>query len=74
MALRVKREPPRDSLADQIREARVAADLSQKDLADHLGVTARTVQYWEAGKTPYPKHRRAIREFIAFVDCEEDAA
>jgi transcriptional regulator with XRE-family HTH domain len=68
MGLRVKPD-----LASRIRDARYAADLSQKDLAEHLGVSARTVQYWEAGKTPYPKHRRAIKEFIAFVNCEEAA-
>lgn len=72
MGLRVKRSP-KLSLADQLREAREAADLSQKDLASQFGVSARTVQYWEAGKTPYPKHRRAIREFIAFVNCEQAA-
>jgi len=45
----------------------------RRTLADQLGVSARTVQYWEAGKTPFPKHRRAVKEFIAFVNCEEAA-
>ena len=60
-------------LGAQLRDAREAADLSQSDLAAQLGVSARTIQYWEAGKTPYPKHRRAIREFIDFVNCEQAA-
>ena len=34
---------------EQIREARIAAGLTQAELAKAVGVTTRTVQNWEAG-------------------------
>lgn len=58
MELRVK-------FAEEIREAREAADLTQLELADRLGVSARTVQYWEAGKVPKAKHRRLVKAWLA---------
>jgi transcriptional regulator with XRE-family HTH domain len=70
MKLHVKSGP---SFGEQLREAREAANLSQKELSDRLGVSPRTVQYWEAGKIPQPKHRRAIAAFID-GDDEEQAA
>lgn len=73
MELRVNRRNGDQPLSVLLREARFEADLSQKELGDHLGVSTRTVQYWEAGKVPRPKHRRLIREFISFVNCEEAA-
>lgn len=63
MGLRVK-ALPKDSLAVRLREAREAADMSQKDVADFFAVSTRTVQYWEAGQVPTPKHRRRVRFFI----------
>lgn len=51
-------------LAEEIREAREEAHLSQVELARQLGVSPRTVQNWEAGKTPQPKHRRAVEAFL----------
>lgn len=59
--LRVKDEP---SLSERLREAREASDLSQVELARKLGVSPRTVQNWEAGMTPQPRHRRAVNLFI----------
>jgi DNA-binding transcriptional regulator YiaG len=59
---RVKRDEI--SLADEIRRARDAASLSQVELAARLGVSPRTVQNWEAGRIPQPKHRRAIAAFL----------
>jgi len=58
MELRVK-------FADMIREAREDADLTQLELAALLGVSARTVQYWEAGKLPKAKHRRVLKAWLA---------
>jgi DNA-binding transcriptional regulator YiaG len=54
----------RDSLAEEIRVARDRAALSQVELAQKLGVSARTIQGWEAGRIPQPKHRRALLEFV----------
>jgi transcriptional regulator with XRE-family HTH domain len=66
MKLHVNSAP---SLGEQLREAREAANLSQKELSDRLGVSSRTIQYWEAGKVPQPKHRRAI---VAFIDGDDE--
>jgi DNA-binding transcriptional regulator YiaG len=62
MELRVKE--PGEPLAATIRLAREAANLSQAELATLLGVSTRAVQYWEAGKVPRPKHRRALATFL----------
>lgn len=47
-----------------LRASRVAANLSQAELAERLGVSARAVQTWEAGRFPWPKHRRALDAFF----------
>lgn len=41
-------------LKTRIRELRMAKHVSQKYLADHLGVTVPTVSDWELGKK-YPR-------------------
>lgn len=48
------------------------AVLSQAELAERLAVSPRTVQNWEAGMTPRPKHRRVLLAFLA--ETEERAA
>jgi DNA-binding transcriptional regulator YiaG len=54
-----------DDLAVQIREARRAASLSQKELALRLGCSVRSLQDWEAGVAlPQPRYRRALAAFI----------
>jgi ribosome-binding protein aMBF1 (putative translation factor) len=58
MELRVK------PFGDRIREAREASDLTQAELGRRLGVSARTIQNWEHGSTPRPRHRRAIKRFL----------
>jgi len=58
MELRVK------GYAAALKEAREEANLSQGELAARLGVSTRTVQNWEAGRTPQPKHRRAVAQFL----------
>lgn len=62
MELRVKGDG--EALAATIRVARDAANLSQAEFAALLSVSTRTVQYWEAGKVPRPKHRRALAVFL----------
>jgi DNA-binding transcriptional regulator YiaG len=62
----------RVNLGQELREAREEANLSQAELANRFGVATRTVQYWEAGKVPRPKHRRLIVAFI--TEVEEPAA
>lgn len=63
MRLRVKGDD--GSFAAIIREAREDADLTQVELAQLLGVSTRTVQYWEAGQIPQAKHRRRLKAWLA---------
>jgi DNA-binding transcriptional regulator YiaG len=59
----------RVNLQDEIREAREQAHLTQVDLAAKLGVSPRTVQGWEAGVIPQPKHRRLLAAFLDEVEA-----
>ena len=60
------------ALADDQRAARDAADLTQAELADRLGVTRRAVQTWEQGiVVPRAKHRRLVK---AWLEQQEQAA
>jgi len=68
MELRVKPLGGHESLAQRLRDARDAVALSQAELAQRFGVSARTLQYWEAGKVPHPKKRREVLEFLDFVE------
>ncbi len=52
----------REELADRIRDLRVRLGFSQQDLAFEIGVSVRTVQNWETGIAPQPKHRRALAQ------------
>lgn len=65
MELRVKGYD--EPLGETIKAARDRANISQVELAARLGVAPRTVQYWEAGNVPQPRHRRALAEFIEEV-------
>jgi DNA-binding transcriptional regulator YiaG len=52
-------------LAEEIRAARAAADLTQAELAKRLGVSTRSLQEWEAGRSlPRAEHRRTIARFL----------
>lgn len=45
------------TIREYIRSARLAAKLSQRDLADLLVVTHAAVSEWETGKRPVPRRR-----------------
>lgn len=51
-------------LSNRIREARQRANLSQREMAALLGVSERTLQGWEYGVIPQPRHRRRLAEFM----------
>jgi transcriptional regulator with XRE-family HTH domain len=54
-----------DSLSKRIRDRRGELHLSQREAADLLGVSVRTLQNWEAGGSfPWPRHRRVIETFL----------
>jgi DNA-binding transcriptional regulator YiaG len=55
-----------DDLGKRIKEHRMRLDLSQREAAERLGISERTLQNWEAGTTfPWPKHRRVLKRFLA---------
>jgi transcriptional regulator with XRE-family HTH domain len=54
-----------EELGKRIKAHRVQINLSQREAAEQLGVSLRTLQNWEAGGTfPWPKHRRALQRFL----------
>lgn len=60
------------SFGDAVRAERTRRNLSQAEAAAQLGVSERTLQGWETEDvTPWPRHRRAIMEWIA---SDEEAA
>lgn len=58
-------------LALRLRQAREAANLTQVELAEALEVSERTLQAWEKGTTPQPRHRRRL---LAWLDNQERVA
>lgn len=52
-------------LARQIKAQRAYLVLSQEEAAFTIGVSLRTFQGWEAGRSfPQPRHRRALEKFL----------
>jgi len=51
---RYKRKPYKPVNYETIRETRLLAGLTRRQVADMLRVSLRSVQYWEAGHTPMP--------------------
>ena len=49
---------------ESLKEARQAANLSQAEFAEVLGVSIRSVQNWERGVVPHPRHRRRVVEAL----------
>lgn len=61
---RVEREA--GSLGERLTAARIAAKLSQSQLAKRLGVGIATVQRWEAGtNAPRGLQAKAVERFLA---------
>jgi transcriptional regulator with XRE-family HTH domain len=51
-----------------VRQARDEIGFSQAELADAVGVTARTIQNWEAGvSSPRPKQVEAIERLLKIL-------
>jgi transcriptional regulator with XRE-family HTH domain len=54
-----------DDLGKRVKAHRIRLHLSQREAADKLGISERTLQNWEAGTTfPWPRHRRALERFL----------
>jgi transcriptional regulator with XRE-family HTH domain len=54
-----------DTLGERIRAHRLASGMTQRDLADQLGVTQQTVARWEQGAPP---RRYMLRAIDALLD------
>ena len=57
--------PPPEGLAERIRNYRLDRDLTQRDLAEQLGVTQQSVARWEQGSPP---SRHMVRTLEVLVD------
>ena len=59
------------TLRDRLRQKRQEMGWGQRELAEHLGVNARTVSYWESGNTILKRpHRIAVARFLGIEDGE----
>lgn len=47
-----------------LRKALAEAQLTETDVAAHLGVDPKTVRRWLSGQRPYPRHRWALAELL----------
>jgi transcriptional regulator with XRE-family HTH domain len=47
-----------------LRKALAAAQLTETDVAAHLGVDPKTVRRWLSGQQPYPRHRWALADLL----------
>jgi transcriptional regulator with XRE-family HTH domain len=59
------------AIGEQIRQARIRARLSQRELAEVLGVARTTVINWETGATPPTRHLAAIRSVLKATWAED---
>ena len=57
------------TLREYIRSARLAANLSQRDLSDLLCVTHVAVSEWETGRRPVPRRRLPALATFLGVDA-----
>ena len=59
---------PFDGLAERIRSYRLRHDLTQRELADQLGVTQQSVARWEQGSPPRRYMLRALESLLGGPD------
>jgi DNA-binding transcriptional regulator YiaG len=58
---------------EDLRRRMDEEDLTQVEVAQALGVSLRTVQYWFAGAIPQKRYRRVLREWLASGNDEAAA-
>lgn len=70
-------------LGKRIKELRIEAKLSQEQLAEYVGVSAKTVSYWENAHNPVTLNKLPliaealnvpVYKLFLFLDIEEDKA
>jgi transcriptional regulator with XRE-family HTH domain len=66
-------EPP-DGLAERIRTYRLKHGMTQRELADQLGVTQQSVARWEQGSPPRRYMLRAIQSLLEETDAADQSA
>lgn len=60
-------------MINTIKQARIAAGLSQKRMADALGIPCRTIEDWEAGKASPPSYvEKYVLDDLANLDDEKN--
>ena len=53
-----------------LREAMAASQLTDTDVAAHLGVDPKTVRRWMTGQRPYPRHRWAVADLLGIAEAD----
>lgn len=59
-----------DSLGEKLKQQRETLNVTQRQVADKLGVTVTTVQNWEAGRhipKLYPAQMKALCDLLNFT-------
>lgn len=68
---------------NRLKYLRLKANITQEDLAEHVGVSAKTVSYWENGHNPITFNKLPliasvlnipIYKLFVFLDLEEQEA
>jgi transcriptional regulator with XRE-family HTH domain len=67
-------EAPPGGLAEGIRTYRLKQGMTQRDLAEQLGVTQQSVARWEQGSPPRRYMLRAIQSLLEETDAGEPSA
>ncbi|RAY16738.1 XRE family transcriptional regulator [Actinomadura craniellae] len=55
---------------EPLRRAMTDAGMGEHDIADRLDVDVKTVRRWLAGRTPYPRHRRAMTALLGVNEAD----
>jgi transcriptional regulator with XRE-family HTH domain len=64
---------PVDGLAERIRTYRLKHGMTQRELADQLGVTQQSVARWEQGSPPRRYMLRAVELLLDEVDPSDES-
>ncbi|MCD8012312.1 MAG: helix-turn-helix domain-containing protein [Lachnospiraceae bacterium] len=57
------------NFAEKIRQLRKEKRMSQIELAQAIGVTSRTIQFYESGKS-FPRYRETYRKLAEILSCD----